>query len=838
MGFLVDAKPKKDKLRGYSKEFLREQSCKVCPLRHEGKCDPHGPEDAEVYMLGEAPGQTEIERNVPFIGKAGSLLRRHVPREWANRLRYSNSVLSRPPANRVPQAIELECCRNLVKGDIVATRPRAVFGFGNVPLQWMLGETGIMKWNGRHIPVKLDDHSFWYFPLVHPSYVQRTEDRERADAEFSFDFHLRRAFDLVEQLPDAVVHDREIAQANVHIELRDAGKVVSVLREATDCPETTGFDLETSGTRPYADGARILTVAVSLPPRDLRADLGATLSFPLYHPQSTWSASQLSIIETALYDYLTTSRSRKAVHNAAFEMEWVLQLFDDVKVVRSSKYECTMSKAFILDPRPGALALGFLTQQYFGIDIKTLSSLDRDRLIEADVHEVCAYNGVDAKYHRLIDGVLTTRLEAEQLLGVYAAHLERIPAIVKAQYKGLEVDQDEVARQYAEFEGERQATLAKLHKLRSVEEFRRRRGNAFNPASVPDVGYLFNSILGKHIDATDEKSLEAVKDPAAPLILDYRHHAKTLSTYVGPLMPEHPKSVIFPDGRIHHIIRTTNTRTWRTAGDHPNTQNWVKRQVESAHVRRQIVARKGYKFVAVDFSGIQARNVAMESGDRALVQAFIDHYDMHADWRDRILSHYPRWRDNPAYAKDNSDKALRQWAKNKLVFPLFFGSTAASAAADLGLPKEIGYTIYDEFWGDFPDVKGWHEALIGFYKRHGYTTGLSGFRRYAPASENIIINTPIQSDESLLVLDAMARLSGYEDPNLQATLEIHDDLTFEIEETKIDQSLDTILLEMLRTEYPWINVPLGVEVAIGDNWFDLEEIGKFESVDTGGYEEI
>jgi DNA polymerase I-like protein with 3'-5' exonuclease and polymerase domains len=84
----------------------------------------------------------------------------------------------------------------------------------------------------------------------------------------------------------------------------------------------------------------------------------------------------------------------------------------------------------------------------------------------------------------------------------------------------------------------------------------------------------------------------------------------------------------------------------------------------------------------------------------------------------------------------------------------------------------------------------------------------------------------------------MNRLSAYEDDVLQPALMIHDDLTFMIPDERFDDALDTIITEMLRMEYPWLNVPLGVEIKAGRDWFSQKMVGKFESSNTGGYVEI
>jgi DNA polymerase-1 len=79
-------------------------------------------------------------------------------------------------------------------------------------------------------------------------------------------------------------------------------------------------------------------------------------------------------------------------------------------------------------------------------------------------------------------------------------------------------------------------------------------------------------------------------------------------------------------------------------------------------------------------------------------------------------------------------------------------------------------------------------------------------------------------------MDAMARLSELNDWDLQPELNIHDDLTWlRVPEKKMDDIAERILDVMLKVTFPWINVPITVEMSTGDNWMELEEVGTFAS---------
>jgi DNA polymerase-1 len=334
-------------------------------------------------------------------------------------------------------------------------------------------------------------------------------------------------------------------------------------------------------------------------------------------------------------------------------------------------------------------------------------------------------------------------------------------------------------------------------------------------------------MLGRSGEGTDEKILETVDHPIAELILEWRSNNKRLSTYVKPLMVgfgdvvakvDEPPT-LFADGKIHPILSTTKTRTWRTSSDSVNSQNFPKR--EHREIRSQIKPAKGYKVVAFDYGQIQARNVAMESLDKVLVQAFWDRYDIHSDWMERIADAYPKWVEGGVSQLKDKDirKKYRDRAKNEFVFPSFFGAQPKSLAKYLGLPESIVASLSNEFYSIFSGLRAYHKRIIKDYNELGYVTGHSGFRRRAPISPNELINAPIQADEATIVLDAMSRLSEMGEDRFQANLEIHDDLTFIWPEDEIEENAKVVIRAMLDVPFKWAKtVPILVEMAIGDDW--------------------
>jgi len=79
-------------------------------------------------------------------------------------------------------------------------------------------------------------------------------------------------------------------------------------------------------------------------------------------------------------------------------------------------------------------------------------------------------------------------------------------------------------------------------------------------------------------------------------------------------------------------------------------------------------------------------------------------------------------------------------------------------------------------------------------------------------------------------MDAMCRLSESGDPELQPEINVHDDLTFlRVKKKRAEEVAEKILNVLLAVPFPWVNVPVTVELSHGPNWMELTEVGAFSS---------
>jgi uracil-DNA glycosylase family 4 len=134
-----------------------------------------GRRDADLFVIGEAPGADEDRQGEPFVGRAGQLLNAMLkaiglPR---NDVYIANILKCRPPNNRDPQPDEASACTPYLVRQIGLVKPRAMLAVGRIAAQWLLQtDAPIGRLRGR-----VQHFGEAGTPLVvtyHPAYLLRS----------------------------------------------------------------------------------------------------------------------------------------------------------------------------------------------------------------------------------------------------------------------------------------------------------------------------------------------------------------------------------------------------------------------------------------------------------------------------------------------------------------------------------------------------------------------------------------------------------------------------------------------------------------------------------------
>jgi DNA polymerase len=99
-----------------------------------------GPSDADILLVGEAPGKNEDENGEPFVGRSGTVLDEALSNANLDRndIRITNCVRCKPPDNRDPYVGELENCSKYIIGEIQSVEPNVIVPLGRIPVKQLI----------------------------------------------------------------------------------------------------------------------------------------------------------------------------------------------------------------------------------------------------------------------------------------------------------------------------------------------------------------------------------------------------------------------------------------------------------------------------------------------------------------------------------------------------------------------------------------------------------------------------------------------------------------------------------------------------------------------------
>jgi DNA polymerase len=170
--------------------FGRAQACVRCPelaATRKTVVFGAGNSNAELMFVGEAPGASEDEQGLPFVGQAGKLLERLLGEIGLGRadVFIANVLKCRPPGNRDPLPIEIENCRDYLLAQVELIQPTVICTLGNFSTKLLRGDpTGITRLHGRPEVLAVGSRSVRLYPIYHPAaalYTPRMLETLRED---------------------------------------------------------------------------------------------------------------------------------------------------------------------------------------------------------------------------------------------------------------------------------------------------------------------------------------------------------------------------------------------------------------------------------------------------------------------------------------------------------------------------------------------------------------------------------------------------------------------------------------------------------------------------------
>lgn len=298
-------------------------------------------------------------------------------------------------------------------------------------------------------------------------------------------------------------------------------------------------------------------------------------------------------------------------------------------------------------------------------------------------------------------------------------------------------------------------------------------------------------------------------------ILEHRHLNKLVGTYTAPL----PKMVNSDTGRVHTSYNQAGAATGRFSSNEPNLQNIPIRSPEGRAIRQAFIAPKGIKLVAADYSQVELRIMTHLSQDETLIAAFNEGKDIHRATAAEIMG----------IEEDQVTTEQRRSAK-AINFGLIYGMSAFGLAKQLGIGRKEANGYVEAYFERYPGVRRYMDETRVEAAEKGYVETLYGRRLYLPdinsskqmlkkAAERTAINAPMQGTAADIIKRAMVDVQAWLDGSrMQAKMimQVHDELVFEVPEEQVDEFI--IGCKMRMQHAADLDVPLIVDVGVGDNW--------------------
>ncbi|MBI2171156.1 MAG: DNA polymerase I [Chloroflexi bacterium] len=476
-----------------------------------------------------------------------------------------------------------------------------------------------------------------------------------------------------------------------------------------------------------------------------------------------------------------------------------------------------------------ALAFQLLNEEMTPISALIGSGRKQITFAQAPIDQAARYSAADADMTwrlRLALEPLVASVHGEAILR--DVELPLVPVLVAMQRNGILVDKARLTRMS-------EALTQQIHTLE--EAIYQEAGQQFNINSTQQLAtVLFEKLLPpaklkemglppprrtKTGYSTDSAVLEEVRKahPVVDLVLEYRQLTKLKSTYLESL----PTLVNPRTGRIHTSYNQVGSATGRFSSSDPNLQNIPIRTDLGREVRRAFLAPDGWSLLAADYSQVELRVLAHLSQDPGLLAAFHRGEDIHASTASQVYG-VPLGQVTPD---------MRRMAK-VMNFGIIYGLSAHGMSQQTDMDMHQSQEFINSYFAKYPGILDYIEQTKRKARSLGYVETLLGRRRYIPeiahsnfqvrqAAERMAINMPVQGAAADLIKLAMINLHrqmATDRLRSRMLLQVHDELIFEVPPDELE-AMKGLVLDLMPSAMQ-LDVPLKVEVKLGQNWGEME----------------
>ena len=487
----------------------------------------------------------------------------------------------------------------------------------------------------------------------------------------------------------------------------------------------------------------------------------------------------------------------------------------------------TMCLSYVLEGGMHGHGLDELSELHFNhnnIKFKDVCGTGKSQISFAEVplEKALYYAAEDADMTLRLHKKLKANLPKNKMVTVYET-LERplIPVLTQMENNGIKVDPLILRQMSEDFSKRLEDRAAEIYSIS---------GSDFNIGSPKQLGEVLFDKLGlaggkKNKTGAYGTGVEVLEELAANgselalKIIEWRQISKLKSTYTDALIQEINPAT----GRIHTSYSMTGANTGRLSSNSPNLQNIPIRTDEGRKIRTAFIAESGNTLLSIDYSQIELRLLADIANIQSLKDAFHEGIDIHAQTASEVFN----------VPLQEIDSMVRRNAK-AINFGIIYGISSFGLARQLRCPQSDAKRYIDAYFDKYPGIKAYMENTKLAARANGYVETLfgrkihlSGIKEASPARrgffERAAINAPIQGTAADIIKRAMIKVPmalKNAQLNAQMLLTVHDELLFEVPNTELQDTTQTLRRAMEEAAMPAvkISVPLVAEAGTGLNW--------------------
>jgi len=611
----------------------------------------------------------------------------------------------------------------------------------------------------------------------------------------------------LQEVPEKKTTTTKVNSSYICISSQDL--LEKVIKNASKA-KTIAIDTETTGLD-YMD-TDLVGISLSYKP-------GEAYYIPINHHDDTVNQLKLNVVLDALKPVLESSKNKIIGQNIKFDRNVLAKYGINISSIKND----TMMMSYVLDASATRHNLDALSSYYLNYKTSTFEDVagkgvKQITFDQVPIEEATNYAAEDADITLRLYEELNPKLESVASLKKLNDEIEipLIEVLSEMEQNGAILNSKILSSQSKDLENRIKKLEKKAYEIA---------GEEFNLGSTKQLREIFFEKLNYRIikktpggqPSTDEKVLvELAEEYELPgVLLEHRTLSKLKSTYTDKL----PGQISETTGKVHTSFHQAVTTTGRLSSSDPNLQNIPIRTEDGRRIRQAFEPSKGHRFISADYSQIELRIMAHISKDVGLLQAFQEGEDVHSKTASEVFD----------VAIEEVTADLRRNAK-AINFGLIYGISAFGLGKQLGISRNLAAEYMAMYFEKYPGVKKYMESTKDFASQNGYVETLFGRRLYLrdinasnairrQASERAAINAPVQGTAADIMKIAMIKThQAIKAENVKAKLilQVHDELILDTPKKEIDSVINLLTDSMMGAAS--LDVPLEIDVGVGDNW--------------------